>query len=210
MSNNLMENLLNSVEKISPGFSKLLEQGMDFVPYIGRMYTNIKINRLQRRLNEHDEKLKKISMLSSYSKLSNEYITERIFPIVLGDLIEEHEDAKILLILNGFENVFIEENSQESVVISYFDTLRSLRYADVVRLLYLAGRKDSYPLPIIESDEHALIRNIDAKLKSLGLIGDISGFRFDASDKEEDTNKDDIIINLYCKKFLDFISDKES
>ena len=118
-----MENLLNSVEKISPGFSKLLEQGMDFVPYIGRMYTNIKINRLQRRLNEHDEKLKKISMLSSYSKLSNEYITERIFPIVLGDLIEEHEDAKILLILNGFENVFIEENSQESVVISYFDTL---------------------------------------------------------------------------------------
>lgn len=41
------------------------------------------------------------------------------------------------------------------------------------------------------------------KLKNLGLITE--AITFESGGKEQDTNQDNLIINLYCKKFLNFI-----
>lgn len=71
--------------------------------------------------------MKRIDNLFASEKLGKDYIQERVGPIVLSDLIEEHEDAKILYLLQGFENVFINECKNESLVINYFDTLRRPR-----------------------------------------------------------------------------------
>lgn len=35
--------------------------------------------------------------------------------------------------------MFIEKNTNESLIINYFDTLRQLRYLDIKYLLYFAG-----------------------------------------------------------------------
>lgn len=201
--------ILNLSREISPTLSNLIEKSIDFVPYIGSILQNAKMHRLSKRLLKHEEKLNIIAYLVTESNLSQSFINERVFPIVLSDLIEEHEDAKINLILNGFINVFIDNQSKESIILNYFDTLRSLRYSDVLRFYYLADIISTYKLPIVGSEEHALIRNIDRKLQSLGLIGyKRYGAQLGFIDEEEETNKDKVIIYLYGKKFLNFISEK--
>jgi hypothetical protein len=205
----LVQNLSNAVGLESDSaFIDLLETGISLAPYLGKMLQMVKINRLERRFKEHDEQLKRIAKLNANSALSSDYAKERIFPIVFEDLIEEHEDAKINLILNGFENVFIEENSNESLVINYYDTLRELRYSDIKRLLYLTGHIESYPLHPVDSDDSAMVRNIDAKLERLNLIarpikvGQFTGGEFD-------TVKSEVKQTMYVSRFLNFILEKE-
>lgn len=206
MSDNFND-VIHSASGISESFGEIVESGLDYVPYLGKLLQTVKINRLIRRFNEHSRKLENIGRLSSDTVLGAEYIRERIFPIVFSDLFEEHEDAKVNLILTGFENVFIEENSYESLVINYYDTLRSLRYADIKRLYYFSNITKEYPFALIESDEHVLQRNIDKKLESIGLI--LIEKTWNDFGDETDTNKDRVKITLYGDRFLRFILEKE-
>lgn len=189
---------------INPYFGQILENGIDFVPYIGKLVQTVKINRLIRRFKEHDKKINFISHLAADSVLSSEYISQRIFPIIFSDLFEEHEDAKINLILNGFENVFIEENRNESVIINFYDMLRNLRYLDLKRLFYLAGLTEETITFVQESDVHGLIRNIDRRLENNGLLNIKKTWK-DIGDSDSDKDRNDIEISLYGKKFLKFI-----
>ncbi|PGU16735.1 hypothetical protein [Bacillus thuringiensis] len=152
------------------GLEGLVSVGLDFIPFLSSFNNMRKFNRLERRMKESNTQLNRIGQLSHNSVLAAEYISERIFPIVLADLIEEHEDAKINLILTGFENVFIEEKSEESIVINYYDTLRNLRYKDIKRFWYLVGVTDSFERHLINTEEAAIITSIDRKLERYGLI----------------------------------------
>ncbi|MDA1867357.1 hypothetical protein PDK12_02840 [Bacillus cereus] len=189
------------------GLESLVSVGMDYIPFLSTFNNIRKFNRLERRMKEHSLQLKKISQLSHDSTLANEYISERIFPIVLADLIEEHEDAKINLILNGFENVFIEEKSEESIVINYYDTLRNLRYKDIRRLLDLLGVTGDFYMPVTITEEAAVISGIDAKLESYGLL------RIDrvgrGRGEYEFVNPSHVKETYYGKKFLQFILEKD-
>ncbi|WP_049680947.1 hypothetical protein [Peribacillus loiseleuriae] len=201
-----INNIKNHLKEISLELMPIFEDALSLAPSISAFINYRKFNRLDRRITKKSEQLKRISMYAPHTKLLDEYISERISPIVLADIIEEHEDAKIVLSLNGFENVFIEENSYEAAVISYFDTLRSLRYVDIKRLFYLAGKIDNYPPPIEDSEEHAIMRNSDMKLKNMGLIGEVTGFSFGTIDKDRDILKNDIYLSLHAEKFINFIS----
>src|SRR5690606_20845225 len=110
--------VIQAVSSINPYFGEVIENTIDYVPYISRVIQTMKINRLILRFKEHDKKINRIASLAADSILSAEYINQRIFPIIFSDLYEEHEDAKVNLILNGFENVFIEQNTNESVIIN--------------------------------------------------------------------------------------------
>lgn len=170
LRNDLFSIVIETAENIHPGLPDIIEYGMDCAPYLGSILQTRKINRFARRLNEHNDQLIRISKLYSESLLTDNFVQERISPIVLSDLIEEHEDSKINLILNGYENVFIENNTNESVIINYFDTLRNLRYADLKRFLYFANKITDYPDYPDSSHEKALTRMIDGKLEISGLI----------------------------------------
>ncbi|QNR66166.1 hypothetical protein IAQ67_20255 [Paenibacillus peoriae] len=189
---------------INPYFGQILENGIDFVPYIGKLVQTVKINRLIRRFKERDKKINFISDLAADSVLSSEYISQRIFPIIFSDLFEEHEDAKINLIFNGFENIFIEQNSNESVIINFYDMLRSLRYLDLKRLFYLAGLTEETITFVQGSDVHGLIRNIDRRLENNGLLN-IKKTLKDIGGSDSDKDRKDVEISLYGKKFLKFI-----
>ncbi|MCU5426987.1 hypothetical protein OCA13_05605 [Bacillus cereus] len=189
------------------GLDGLVSVGMDYIPFFSAFNNMRKFNRLERRMKEHSSQLKKISQLSHASTLAADYISERIFPIVLADLIEDHEDAKITLILNGFENVFIEEKSEESIVINYYDTLRNLRYKDVRRLLDLVGETGTYEIPLINTEEAAVISSIDVKLERYGLI---EMHRVGIGDGEYETNyPGNVKQTHYGYRFLQFIMSNE-
>lgn len=200
--------IILSGSSINSYFGEIIENGIDYVPYLGKVLQKIKINRLIRRFKEHDKKINRIASLASDSNLSAEYISQRVFPVIFSDLFEEHEDAKVNLILNGFENVFIEQNSNESVIINFYDTLRNLRYLDLKRFFYLTSISDEKMAFSLESDEHALIRNIDKKLESNGLIG-IKKTWNDLGGIESDKDRADIELPLYGEKFLKFILEGE-
>ncbi|EMN7731511.1 hypothetical protein WB980_004917 [Bacillus cereus] len=165
-----MQGVLTVAEEMGSDVLELFSESMEYVPYLGRFIQTVKFNRLQRRMEENSLQLKRISQLASSSTLAEDYIKKRIFPIVLGDMIEEHESAKINLLLNGFENVFINEKKDESIVINYYDTLRNLRYEDIMRFYYLMGITDTYNNPHILSEEAAFILSIDNKLERYELV----------------------------------------
>lgn len=203
-----LEKIESIVKNIVPGLEDTIGVAMEYAPYIGSVMRARKLNRFELRIKDHQQQLKEIAALYGYSRLSREYINERIAPIVFGDVLEEHEDAKINLILNGFQNVFLDEKSDESMIINYFDTLRGLRYEDVKRLFYLVKRIESYPLREYDSEEYANLRYMDMKLERMGLvfiekrIGELQG-------KEYETDRGKVKTSMYGKRFLEFICDKE-
>lgn len=177
------------------------------MPYIGQFEQTRKINRAERRIKENSVPLKRIQQLFLSGELSQEFIQEKIGPIVLSDLIEEHEDAKIRYLLGGFENVFIDKNTNESLIINYFDTLRQLRYIDVKYLHYYAGlendEKSKYEK---DSKEEALYLQIYTKLERLYLIKHAS--TFDYFDFGPESSEESLRTELtkYGKNFVAFIS----
>ncbi|MEC0211366.1 hypothetical protein P4H70_20715 [Paenibacillus ehimensis] len=209
MDNNTFseKQMILAVKEIDPVFGDMVELGLNYVPYIGKLLMHVKLNRFERRLKENEEQIERIGRLASSSVLSSEYISERIFPIVLSDLIEEHEDAKINLILTGYENVFINEKNEESLVIHYFDTLRNLRYADIRRFFYLS-QLSVEDLPELNEEMLGITRSIDKKLMNLNLIkeggiriGQFEGMEYDNTYKTVD-------LTLFGRNFLDWITIK--
>ncbi|MEK5499616.1 hypothetical protein [Bacillus sp. FSL M8-0168] len=196
--------VIDKANEISPVLGTSMEVAFEYVPYVGKAISAIKTHRLAKRVKEHSKQLERIAKLHSSERLSADYINEKIFPIVLESLIEEHEDAKINLILNGFENVFIEEKTNESMVINYFDTLRDLRYMDLKRFFYLADITDEFSFGGQGEEERAVTRNIDRKLQNMGLFG-LESVSFGVG--EQAVTKDNIRIYPYGERFLNFITE---
>ncbi|WP_411954740.1 hypothetical protein ACKXGF_02590 [Alkalibacillus sp. S2W] len=191
-------------EKVDRPLIDLFQTSAELTPYIGNTLQAIKMRRLESRVEQHKKKLEVINQYLGISKLSVEFFSERIFPIVLGDLIEEHEDAKINFIFNGVTNVFIEEETEESVILTHFDTLRSLRYVDIKRFFVIADKFrhiSEYPL----NNNEPITERIDDKLVSLGLINTPTFWEQDVRHKLED-----ISVTSYGSEFMCFIkSDDE-
>lgn len=199
---------LNEIAKeyVGTGFNEILDWAIDLAPYLGKLNQIRKLNRVERRIKEHAEHLKRIDKLFASEKLSKDYIQEKIGPIVLSDLIEEHEDAKILYLLQGFENVFINECKNESIVINYFDTLRSLRYEDVRMLFYLSGiAENPFKNYTKGSPEHILSKQIYSKLERLYLIKSASTFSYLELGPEADEAELKPMLTPYGKNFIKFI-----
>lgn len=189
------------------GFSEIIDWGLDLAPYLGKLNMIRKLNRVEKRIKEHAEGLKRIDKMFASEILSKEYIQEKIGPIVLSDLIEEHEDAKIVYLLQGFENVFINECKNESLVINYFDTLRSLRYEDVRMLFYLSGiNGDPFESFQKGSPEHILSKQIYSKLERLYLIKSASTFSYLEHGPEAEEAALKPKLTPYGKNFIKFIA----
>ncbi|PFE56030.1 hypothetical protein CN318_12365 [Bacillus cereus] len=200
-----LQSILSAAKEIGSGVYSLFNTGLELTPYLGRMVQTVKFNRLSRRMDENSLQLNRIGQMSRESLLAEEYITQRIFPIVLADLIEEHEDAKFNLVLNGFENVFIEENGNESVVINYFDTLRNLRYKDVKRILYLSGTIDDFPQHDLDGEEEDFIWSIDNKLERQGLVVVERTFEMYAGRGIKPGDRESVHLTPFGMRFLKFI-----
>jgi hypothetical protein len=169
----LKDTLLKSAKDLGfdSGLIQIVDIALDLAPFLGNLNQSRKINRAERRIRENAEQLSLIGQLFSSNILSANFIQENVGPIVLSDLIEEHEDAKINYILNGFENVFIEGNTNEGIIINYFDTLRSLRYDDIKRLYFYSAITEELKMGVIRStQEESFFQQIYTKLERLYLI----------------------------------------
>ncbi|WP_203363070.1 hypothetical protein [Bacillus sp. REN10] len=195
-------------DNVGEPLSLVFDVVLDFVPYLNSFNNMRKINRAERRIKEHKEQFIRIQQLFNSELVSQEFIQERISPIILSDLIEEHEDAKINYILNGFENVFINQNQNESLIINYYDTLRNLRYEDIRKLYFYAAITDD-PFRKIEkgSPEEGLSQQIFTKLERLYLVKAFNSY--DALEKGAATLSEEdrkVELTTYGKDFISYIS----
>ena len=195
-------------EYIGDELTEFIGTVIDYVPYLGNINKSIKMNRATRRIKEHAESLKRIDQLFKESTLPLDYIQEKIGPIILSDLIEEHEDAKITYILHGFENIFINERKNESIIINYYDTLRSLRYEDIRKLYFYAGiTNDNFEGVLEGSEEEAFSQHLYSKLERYHLVANIAtikSMQLGASAlKEEERN---VVLTNYGLNLIKFIT----
>lgn len=105
--------------------------------------------------------------------------------------------------------MFIEKNTNESLIINYFDTLRQLRYLDIKYLLYFAGVENNDKSKYEKgSKEEALYLQIYTKLERLYLIKHASTFEYFDFGPESSEESLRTELTKYGKDFVSFISDK--
>jgi len=133
------------------GISSLIEGSIDTLPYMGKVYNAFKMNRFQARLKRVEGRLLKLSstMIENEDELLNEFIQKKAFPFTLNELLEEHEEEKVDLILNGLEYTYKQGIREESKVLVYFDVLRDLRVEEIKKLIEYSKE---YEKPDISSE----------------------------------------------------------
>lgn len=187
----------------------LFDTGLDFVPYLSKIIQIRKINRLENRLKEHQVILSEISTLLMNDNFSLNFIKERVFPIVLEDLIEEHEGLKIKFVLEGFKNVLNEYSLEESEILALFDTLRGVRIFDLQYLfrfdLYseVGKLKNEY---IREQSELVTPLEVNTiyKLIRFSLIRELKVFTY-GEDGKTDVHESGLVLTSYGKRFCEFL-----
>jgi len=122
------------------------ESTVDIIPYVGRVYSSYKFNRLQKRVIKLESRLEGLSILmhENHNKMLNAFIREKAFPFVLNELLEEHEDEKVDLIMNGLVYVYKNDVREESKMLVYFDILRELRVEEIKTLLTYTSEYKKY------------------------------------------------------------------
>ncbi|WP_164670224.1 hypothetical protein [Virgibacillus doumboii] len=195
---NSLDETIKSLLGIEDGstIDLLIDNAMSATPYISGAYNAYKMQRFKKRLDLHEKQLSiignKINLLED--KSFKAMIQHTIFPYILDDLIEEHQEKKVNYIINGFNYVVDEEINDEAYIISYYDTLRVLRVEDIKRLLeydtefliHMKHNVENKRRELKHSDDKLFYeqesyrQHIDYKLESKGLIG---------YDREEQNNE---------------------
>lgn len=215
--------------KLDMAFDVLADQ----VPFIGNLFTTLKINDLSNRLKIHQSKINEIS-----KKVNNiddvgftEFLKGFLFPIVLKELLEEDKDNKVGYFLDGFEQVVDHSVNDKAKILRFYDLLKQLRFFEIEYLISLSTRRE-----VLEMNNQTVYDQIhkerfsyfetrnfkemklstENKLESLGLID--TGRLASYTDITEKLNrevsgpryapspnfKDEVEISEYGYKFLDF------
>lgn len=112
-----------------------IEYGTMLAPYIGSVMNIIKFRRIESRLQKHSEELAELrnSLLTLDSNFQ-QFIRERVFPLVIENIYEETQEEKIGVIFNGLTGVIKNKIADEDLIITYFDVLNELRIAEIQHL----------------------------------------------------------------------------
>jgi len=175
---------------------EIIDFGLSAAPIISKVYNTFKLRRFDKRIKNNEAQLNRINQkLVLLDDPIKEMIQNTIFPYILDDLIEEHQEKKVAFILNGFEYIVDEKISEESYIISYYDVLRELRIEDIKRLLeytveYLMSDLYSEEMhnrqtlrfknPERFNKEESYRTHIDYKLESKGIIESDKEGQFEA------------------------------
>ncbi|MGH1277273.1 hypothetical protein ACQVWA_28545 [Bacillus cereus] len=189
-------------------------------PYISGAITSHRINRLKKRLEEHQERLMVIeSKLRKKDAAFNEFLKQKAFPIILEDIMNDAQDEKVEFLFNGFENIIDQEVKDENRILAYCDVLRELRIDEIKRLLTYTGEyrynvtpKLNKLLSVSASQEEikkhyenqAYKKNIQNRLERMGLLGIMASPEKDNMESIQNVAKPEIGINAFGRHLIDF------
>ncbi|MEM5603445.1 hypothetical protein COD90_07255 [Bacillus cereus] len=189
-------------------------------PYISGAITSHRINRLKKRLEEHQERLMVIeSKLQRKDAAFNEFLKQKAFPIILEDIMNDAQDEKVDFLFNGFENIIDQEVKDENRILAYCDVLRELRMDEIKRLLTYTGEyrynvtpKLNKLLSVSASEEEikkhyenqAYKKYIQNRLERMGLLGIVASPGKDNMESIQNIAKSEIGISTFGRHLIEF------
>lgn len=108
-----------------------IDGAVGIAPVVGKVYQMYQMNKLQRRMNAHE---KQLNILKDKIELSeNEvFYKQEVFPLIVKHLMDEDEDSKSKVIIDGFEYTIDHDLKEIERVYHYYDVLSDLRYSDIM------------------------------------------------------------------------------
>jgi len=151
-------------------------------PGIVTAMMNYKQKRFERNIIEMLEEFKNRQsnfehLLANVSERMLFSVRNDSFSILLDYASDEKQVEKIKYIVNGFETILSREITDQDIIISYYETLKSLTLADIkfinkIKWTHVHRGADdlNYNPSKIETENNALDRQILNKLNQLGIV----------------------------------------
>ncbi|WP_233004449.1 hypothetical protein [Exiguobacterium aurantiacum] len=178
------ENMINQIydvtpEKIQEPIKMTIGFGAEFLPVLGKIYHTYQHQKINRALRELDHQIQNIKMKLDASDESIIF-KEEIFPIIIKKMLDEPQEEKIKIIIDGFEHIVDRNISEQEIIFHYYDVLEGLRMADIVFMCsnYFVKKEKSSREEVAhlssESEEVLAQKHIERymanKLVRLGLL----------------------------------------
>lgn len=213
---------INEGTIIDTGIDTLLDQA----PIIGSALQSYKISKLSKRMKLNEEQLNVIK--NKVESKENEMLyKEQVFPLIVNQLMEDDEDKKSKIILDGFEYILDEDIQEIEKIYHFYDVLNQLRIADIYILtkeysslkrrsgfdLSHLSQKSYKQFHFMESDtEQESINNYQKnKLQRLGLLDE--KIKVKPKNRQSVSGKEDIEreynLSSFGKRFIDFFKVQE-
>ena len=152
----------------------------ELIPFIGKALQTLKIHKLSRRLESFEGKINELQqkvVIIDDEKFTS-FLKEFLFPLTLQNLLDEEEDKKTDLFLDGFDTVVDSKNDNEYDILMYYDILRELRYKEIIHLItigepyikYESVEIKNYAYAFSVEEKNDIHFYIELKLAKLGLI----------------------------------------
>lgn len=111
-----------------------IDVGLGVVPTIGQMYQSYQIKKLEKRMNAHEPQFQVIK--DKIEKKENEvFYKQEVFPLIVKQLMNEDQDEKAKVIIDGFEYVVDNEMKEIERIYHYYDVLSEMRYSDILMFI---------------------------------------------------------------------------
>lgn len=154
--------------------SAIFNIGYDFLegaaPVIGNGIQNVKIRNLKKGLKELNYVVADIGV--TLNELQEKFIQEKALPLILKNMMQEEQEEKIKILVNGLESIINDSMYEEDSLFEFYDVVNSLRKKEIARLLELYSKEiqnqETYNIGNFQFDGTSL-EYIDNKLVQLGL-----------------------------------------
>lgn len=203
----------------------IVDDSIDFAfgsaPIIGKVYNSYKMMKLQKRMKINEQQLQVIKVKVENS-VNEVFYKSEVFPLIIKKLMEEDEDDKAKVIIDGFEHLIDDDLKEIEKVYHYYDVLSELRYSDIMlfverympyEMRNITELKINLQLASPEEQRSGAYKEKQSinsyqtnKLERLGLIRTID---FGTDDDEDDITKQDTPITNFGKQFLMFFALEE-
>lgn len=108
--------------------------GLGAAPAVGKVYHSYQMMKLQKRMNACEQQLQIIKKKIEINE-NEVFYKQEVFPIIIKKLMEDDEDCKAKVIIDGFEYVIDNDLNEIERVYHYYDVLAELRYSDIMMFI---------------------------------------------------------------------------
>jgi hypothetical protein len=148
-------------------------------PYISGVMNHFRFTKIEKRLEQNEEKINKL--IDKIYLKDSVFYKQEVFPIIFNKLVNEEQDEKVPILLQGFEHILDENIRDLEEIFHFYDVLEEMRISDILHLFELYNPHTNWELKVEElksalenndayQKQKDIERYIKNKLVRLGLL----------------------------------------
>jgi hypothetical protein len=172
-------------EKAVEPIEVIVDIGGQSIPLISGAINWYKFKKINEELNKLSTRINAVTEKMNDSE-NEVFIKQEIFPIILNNIINDEQNEKISVMLNGFEQIIDKNILDTDKIFHYYDVLKEMRVSEIVHLTEnyvkpLENARNPYYLKLNpirlnfqkSKEEREIVdleRYMDNKLHRLGIL----------------------------------------